>query len=181
MNVLWVYDYDRRSSQLVTLLSTQTMTCSVSSICPLAMLWPTAAWKSITSALNDKHSDSLLNKEDQLLMRTTGEETASTAAWQQLKTLFIHLNTSLPASAVCERVFRCAGLTMNSHCTCMSDKLFEQLSVIQGEQAFVQSAMISTHSPILTTHTACQWWRLHCYWHCNLLTVCADHCMYRND
>jgi len=90
------------------------------------------------------------------------------------------LNTSLPASAACERLFSCEGLTMNSHRTCMSDKLFEQLSVIQGEQALVQSAMTSTPSPILTTYTACRWW-WRCYWRCNLLTVCADHCTNRND
>jgi len=68
MTVLWVYDYDRRSGQLVTLLSMQTMTCSVSSICPLAMLWLTPAWNSITSALNDRHSYSLLDKEDSSLI-----------------------------------------------------------------------------------------------------------------
>ena len=45
-----------------------------------------------------------------------------------LMTLFIRLNTSVPASAACERLFSCAGLTMNSHRTRMSDKLlFEQL------------------------------------------------------
>ena len=50
------------------------------------------------------------------------------AAWQQLKTLFICLNMSLPASAARERLFSCTGLTMNSHRTRMSDKLlFEQL------------------------------------------------------
>jgi len=43
---------------------------------------------------------------------------------------------------------------MNSHCKRMSDKLlFEQLD----EQAFVQSAMTSTPSPVLTTHIACRY------------------------
>jgi len=54
------------------------------------------------------------------------------AAWQQLKTLFIRLNTSVPASAACECLFSCAGLIMNSHCARMSDKLlFEQLVLLK--------------------------------------------------
>jgi len=34
------------------------------------------------------------------------------------------LNTSLPASAACERLFSCEGLTMNSHRTCMSEAVW---------------------------------------------------------
>jgi len=44
----------------------------------------------------------------------------------------IRLNTSLPASAACERLFSCAGLTMNSHRTRISDKLFEQLVLLKA-------------------------------------------------
>ena len=54
------------------------------------------------------------------------------AAWPQLKTLFVRLNASLPASAAYERLFISAGLTMNSHCTRMSDKLFEQLVLLKA-------------------------------------------------
>ena len=54
-------------------------------------------------------------------INSTGDETASIAALPQLKKLFIRLNTALPASAACERLFSCAGLTMNSHRTRTSD------------------------------------------------------------
>jgi len=39
-----------------------------------------------------------------------------------------HLNTP---SAACESLFSCAGLTMNSHRTRISDKLFGQLMVLK--------------------------------------------------
>ena len=46
---------------------------------------------------------------------------------------------------------------MNSHRTRMSDKLLFEHSVMEGEQAFVQSAMTSTPSPILTAYIACRY------------------------
>ena len=42
-----------------------------------------------------------------------------------LKKLLIHLNTPLPASAAVERLFSCAGLSLSSRRTRMSDRLFE--------------------------------------------------------
>ena len=46
----------------------------------------------------------------------------------------IRLNTSLPASAVCERLFSCVGLTTNGHRTRMSEKLFEQLVLLKANK-----------------------------------------------
>jgi len=92
-------------------------------------LWPTAAWNSITSALNDKHPDSLLNKEDQLLIITDhreGNGHCRVAAAED--TVYSPEYVSASQCSICERLFSGAGPIMNSHCTDMSDKLlFEQL------------------------------------------------------
>ena len=55
------------------------------------------------------------------------DETCSIAAWPALKELFIRLNTPLPASAAVERLFSCAGLTMNKKRTRLTDNNFESL------------------------------------------------------
>ena len=65
-----------------------------------------------------------------LQMPPSSSETSSIAAWPALKALFIRLNTPLPASAAAERLFSCAGLTMSSHRTSLSDQLFENLILL---------------------------------------------------
>ena len=60
-------------------------------------------------------------------LSSQSDETCSVAAWPALKELFIRLNTPLPASAAVERLFSCAGLTMNKKRTRLSDDLFENL------------------------------------------------------
>jgi len=63
------------------------------------------------------------------------DETNSICAWLELKELFIHLNTPLPASAASEHLFSCAGLTMSNRRTRMSDKLFEELVLLKQNKA----------------------------------------------
>jgi len=64
---------------------------------------------------------------------------------------------SLAESVACERLTKYAGLTMNSHHTRMSDKLFEQL------------VLLKANKPLYSL----QWLlHLHQYW---LLTQLADH------
>ena len=43
-----------------------------------------------------------------------------------LKTIFLELNTALPASAACERLFSAAGRVFMPNCTTMTDEHFEQ-------------------------------------------------------
>jgi len=64
-------------------------------------------------------------------MQTQTEDITTLTVWPELKELFIRLNTPLPASAASERLFSCAGLTMNSQRTRMSDKLFEDLVMLK--------------------------------------------------
>ena len=54
-------------------------------------------------------------------------ETINIASWPALKALLLRLNTPLPASATAERLFSCAGLTMNRRRWTMTDELFENL------------------------------------------------------
>ena len=42
-----------------------------------------------------------------------------------LKSLALELNTPLPASAACERLFSCGGLILRPHRSSLSDKHFE--------------------------------------------------------
>ena len=66
-----------------------------------------------------------------LQMPSSSSETSSIAAWPALKALFIRLNTPLPASTAAEQLFSCAGLTMSSHHTSLSDELFENLVLLK--------------------------------------------------
>jgi len=64
-------------------------------------------------------------------MQMASDETATVAAWPELKDLFLRLNTPLPASAAAERLFSCAGLTMTNRRTNMTDELFEDLVLLK--------------------------------------------------
>lgn len=55
---------------------------------------------------------------------------------ENLKKAFIQLNTPLPASAAVERLFSCAGLTLNSRRTRLSDKMFEDLVMLKINKNF---------------------------------------------
>ena len=52
-------------------------------------------------------------------------------------TILIRLNTPLPASAAAERLFSCAGLTMNSRSTSMTDSLFENLVLLKKNKCLL--------------------------------------------
>ena len=70
-------------------------------------------------------------------MPATSDETVSIAAWPALKDLFVRLNTPLPASAAAERLFSCAGLTMNCRRTSMTDSLFEDLVLLKKNKSLL--------------------------------------------
>jgi len=65
-------------------------------------------------------------------LNSRSTETSSITAWPPLKVLFLRLNTPLPAA---ERLFSCAGLTMNSRRTAMSDSLFEDLVLLKKNKS----------------------------------------------
>ena len=64
-------------------------------------------------------------------MPSTSTETISIAAWPALKARFLRLNTPLPANTTAERLFSCAGLTMNSQHTNLTDERFEHLVLLK--------------------------------------------------
>jgi len=66
---------------------------------------------------------------------STPDDLTVIAAWPELKRLFIRLNTPLPSSAAAERLFSCAGVTMNSNRTAMPDNLFEQLVLLKKNKS----------------------------------------------
>ena len=54
------------------------------------------------------------------------EHLSGLAAYPKLRTLFVELNTSLPASAACERMLSAAGLIFKPLRMCIGDAGFEQ-------------------------------------------------------
>jgi len=79
-----------------------------------------------SSAASTTPSDELQQYLSSLL-----SQTISIAASPALKARFLRLNTPLPASATAEQMFSCAGLTMNSLHTTMTDDLFEDLVLLK--------------------------------------------------
>jgi len=59
---------------------------------------------------------------------------ASLDVWPSLKPTFIKLNTPLPASAACERLFSAAGRVFVHRRGRISDKRFEQQLPVSGIQ-----------------------------------------------
>ena len=54
-----------------------------------------------------------------------------------LKKLFVELNTALPASAACERLFSVAGLIFVPNRSSISDEHFEQQLLLRLNAKFV--------------------------------------------
>jgi len=59
---------------------------------------------------------------------------ASLDVWPSLKPTFIKLNTPLPASAACERLFSAAGRVFVPRRGLISDKRFEQQLLIYSNK-----------------------------------------------
>lgn len=58
-------------------------------------------------------------------------------AWPQLKALFVEMNTPLPASAACERLFSAAGLIFTPRRACIGDSTFEDQLLLKLNKAFL--------------------------------------------
>ena len=65
------------------------------------------------------------------------EHLSGLAAYPTLRTLFVELNTGLPASAACERLFSAAGLICKPLRACIGDAVFEQQLLLKLNEAFV--------------------------------------------
>ena len=65
------------------------------------------------------------------------EHLSGLAAYPKLRTLFVKLNTALPASAAYEHLFNAAGLIFKPLRTCIRDPEFEQQLLLKLNKAFV--------------------------------------------
>jgi len=52
-------------------------------------------------------------------------------------TFVVRLNRPLPASVAVERLFSCAGLTMNARRTATADELFENLILLKKNKSLM--------------------------------------------
>lgn len=57
--------------------------------------------------------------------------------WPLLRKLFIELNTPLPASAACERLFSAGGLIFRPHRSSMTDVNFENCILVKCNKDFI--------------------------------------------
>ncbi len=57
--------------------------------------------------------------------------------WPLLRKLFIELNTPLPASAACERLFSAGGLIFRPHRASMTDVNFENCILVKCNKDFI--------------------------------------------
>ena len=55
----------------------------------------------------------------------------------ELRQHFIELNTPVPASAACERLFSCAGLIFRPHRCSMTERNFENSLLVKLNNGFV--------------------------------------------
>ena len=57
--------------------------------------------------------------------------------WPLLRQLFVELNTPLPASAACERLFSSGGLLFRPHCSSVIDINFENCLLVKCNKSFI--------------------------------------------
>ena len=65
------------------------------------------------------------------------EKLSDYSRWPLLRQLFIELNTPLPASAACERLFSSGGLLFRPHRSSMTDKNFENCLLVKCNKDFI--------------------------------------------
>ena len=68
---------------------------------------------------------------------SSSDELSIYSRFPKLRRIFIELNTPLPASAACERLFSCAGLIFRPHRSSIKDENFENSLLIKLNKKFV--------------------------------------------
>ena len=69
--------------------------------------------------------------EFELFLDSPTDEIAIYSRFPKLRQLFIELNTLLPASAACERLFSCAGLIFRPHRCSVKDDNFKNSLLVK--------------------------------------------------
>ena len=95
------------------------------------------------SSLEDDENDFFFSKkktsasELQLFLESNNDELSAYARWPKLRQLFTKLNTPVPASAACERLFSCAELIFRPHRCSMTEGNFENSLLVKLNNGFV--------------------------------------------
>ena len=99
--------------------------------------------ESSISSLEEDENDFFFSKkktgtsELQLFLDSHNEELSAYVKWPKPRELFIELNTPVPASAACERLFSCTGLILRPHRCSMTDKNFENSLLLKLNKGFL--------------------------------------------
>ena len=97
----------------------------------------------VGAVIEDDENDFFFSKkrtsasELQLFLESNNDELTAYARWPKLRQLFTKLNTPVPASAACERLFSCAELIFRPHHCSMTDRNFENSLLVKLNNGFV--------------------------------------------